>query len=110
MTLATVTVPIEQTGDGTLRVAGTRIPIDTIIIAFYQGATAEEIALRYPTLKLADIYTVLSYYLQHQAEIDAYLQRRQEHAARVRQDNEARFLTDGIRARLLARRAAQQRS
>lgn len=110
MATATMTVPIERTTDGVLRVDGTRIPIDTIIFAFHQGATAEEIALRYPALKLADIYTVLSYYLQHQAEVDAYLQQRQEHAARVRQENEARFPPDGIRARLLARRAAKTSS
>lgn len=104
MTTATMTVPIECTVDGVLRVEGTRIPIDTIIRAFQQGATAEEMALRYPTLKLADIYAVLSYYLQSQAEMDAYLQQRQEDAARVRQENEARFPPDGIRERLLARR------
>jgi len=105
MATATMTVPIERTSEGVLWVEGTRVPIDTIIIAFHQGATAEGIALRYPTLKLADIYAVLSYYLQHQAEVDAYLQQRQEHAARVRQENETRFPPDGIRARLLARRA-----
>ncbi len=48
--MATVTmhVPIEHTTAGVLRVEGTRVPIDTIITAFLEGATAEEIALRYP--------------------------------------------------------------
>lgn len=107
MATATVTVPIEETVDGVRRVVGTRVTLDTIVTAFLLGATAEEIVLRYPSLRLADIYAVLSYYLQHQADVEVYLQRRQREAEVVRSENEARFKPEGIRARLLARRAAQ---
>lgn len=107
MTTATMIVPIERTAEGVFRVGGTRVTLDTVIIAFLQGATAEEIVLRYPTLKLADVYAVVGYYLQHQVEVDDYLQERQQRAERVRAENEARFPPDGIRARLLARRAAK---
>jgi uncharacterized protein (DUF433 family) len=103
-----MTVPIEETVDGVQRVIGTRVTLDTIVTAFQVGATAEEIALRYPSLKLADIYAVFSYYLQHQADVDAYLQQRQHQAAVVRAENEVRFKPEGIRARLLTRRAAQK--
>lgn len=107
MATATMTVPIEETVDGVQRVIGTRVTLDTIVTAFLMGATAEQIALRYSSLlKLADIYAVFSYYLQHQADVDAYLQQRQQQAEAVRAENEARFKPDGIRARLLARRAA----
>ncbi len=108
MATATMTVPIEETVDGVQRVIGTRVTLDTIVTAFQVGATAEEIALRYPSLKLADIYAVFSYYLQHQADVDAYLQQRQHQAAVVRAENEVRFKPEGIRARLLTRRAAQK--
>jgi uncharacterized protein (DUF433 family) len=106
MATATMTVPIESTTDGVLRITGTRVTIDTVVTAFLHGAAAEEIVLRYPTLKLADVYAVLTYYLQHQDEVDAYLYRRQQQAAAVRAQNETRFPPDGIRARLLARRAS----
>lgn len=107
MATATMIVPIESTADGVLRVGGTRVTLDTVITAFMHGATAEGIVLRYPTLQLADVYAVISYYFQNRMEIDTYLQERQQRAEIVRAENEARFPPDGIRARLLARRADQ---
>jgi hypothetical protein len=32
---------------------------------FKQGATAEEIVYRYPSLKLADLYAAIGFYLNH---------------------------------------------
>ena len=37
-------VPIHTDADGVVRVAGTRVTLDTIVAAFDAGATAEEIA------------------------------------------------------------------
>ena len=109
MSVTTVAVPIERDADGVLRVGGTRVTLDTLVTAFISGATAEEIALRYPSLKLADIYSAISYYLQNQAEVEGYLQQRQQQAAMVREQNELRFKPEGIRARLLGRRVERQR-
>jgi hypothetical protein len=47
---------------------------------------------------------VIGYYLRNREEVDAYLQRRQEVAEKVRKQNQARFDSQGIRERLLARR------
>jgi hypothetical protein len=79
--------------------------LDTIIGAFQDGATAEEIAHQYPSVELADVYSVIAYYLRHRSEVEEYLQRRGKEAAEVRRQNEARFDPRGIRDRLLARRA-----
>ncbi len=51
-------LPIQTSVDGVARVGGPRVPLETIIAAFSEGATAEEIAPQYPTLNLAGIYTV----------------------------------------------------
>ena len=59
---------------------------------------------QYPSLLLSDVYAVIGYYLQRQAEVDAYLNQRQQLAEQIRQQNEARFNQQGIRERLLARR------
>lgn len=59
---------------------------------------------QYPSLQLADVYSVIGYYLKHKAEVDAYLVERQHRAAEVRQEAERRFNPTGIRDRLLARR------
>ena len=54
---------------------------------------------------IADVYHVIGYYLRHLAEVEAYLHQRREQIDTVRQQNEARFDPQGVRARLLARRA-----
>lgn len=102
------TIPLETDADGVIRVSNTRVTLDTIVQAFNDGATAEEIAQQYPSTLLADIYSVIGYYLRHTAEVEAYLQQRQEQADQVRQMNETRFDPVGVHQRLLARRAIGQ--
>ena len=97
-------VPIHTDADGVVRVARTRVTLDTIVAAFDAGGTAEEIEQQYPSVPLADVYSVITYYLRHQSDVCAYLQKRQQQAATVRQENERRFPPSGVRERLLARR------
>lgn len=42
-------LPLETDADGVVRVGDTRVTLDTIIMAFTDGATAEEIAQQYPS-------------------------------------------------------------
>jgi uncharacterized protein (DUF433 family) len=100
-------MPLATDADGVVRVGGTRVTLDTLVAAFQEGATAEAIAEQYPSLSLADVYTAIGYYLRHRAEVDAYLGRRRQQAAQVRQENEAKFNPVEIRDRLLARRGPQ---
>lgn len=97
-------MPILTDAHGIVRAAGTRVTLDTIVDAFETGATAEEIAQQYPTVPLADVYSVITYYLRHKPEDDAYLAEREALAERVREEAERRFPSAGIRERLLARR------
>jgi uncharacterized protein (DUF433 family) len=90
--------------DGVVRVAGTRVTLDTIVAAFDAGATAEEIAQQYSSISLADVYSVITYYLRHKTDVSAYLHGRQEQVAAVRQEVEQRFPPSGLRERLIARR------
>jgi len=102
----TETIPLKADRDGILRVGRTRVTLDTVIRAFMEGATAEEIGQQYPTLNLADVYYVIGYYLQHRDDVEAYLGKRREAEDKVRGENEARFDPHGVRDRLLARRRA----
>lgn len=106
MTLTTTpeVVPVRVDADGVARVGGTRVTLDTVVDAFSDGATAEEIAQQYPSLELADIYSVIGYYLRNAAQVQAYLRQRQAESLAVRGQNESRFDPQGIRERLLARR------
>ena len=100
---ATVIIPLYMGPYGDIRVAGTRVLLDMIVVAFQLGATAEEIAQQFPSVSLANIYLIIAHYLMHTAEIDHYLSRRRAEAAELQREIEARFDPVGIRARLLAR-------
>jgi uncharacterized protein (DUF433 family) len=92
---------------GVVRVSKTRVTLDTLVAAFLSGATPEEIAQQYPSLGLADVYAVITYYLRRRLEVETYLRERREQAEAVRQENERRFDPTGVRQRLLARQAGQ---
>lgn len=97
-------VPLTVDVDDVIRVGNTRVTLDTIIAAFSEGATAEEIAQQYPSLTLADVYAVIGYYLQRRTEVEDYLRQRRQVTEKIRRQNESRFEPVGVRARLLARR------
>lgn len=107
LTISPESAPIKVDEYGAARVSGTRVTLDTVVIAFWQGATAEEIVQQYPTLPLADVYSVIGYYLSHRDEADAYLREREKRAQEVRKENEARFGSVNIRERLLSRLSRQ---
>jgi uncharacterized protein (DUF433 family) len=100
---ATVDIPLSTDASGAIRVSGTRVLLDVIIIAFQAGATPEDIAQKFPSVALPDVYVIIAHYLTHTAEIDAYLSQPQTEAARLQYAIETRFNPLGIRARLLAR-------
>lgn len=103
LAIQTELTPLTTDPDSVVRVSGTRVTLDTLVAAFADGLTPEEIVYEYPSLPLADVYVVLGYYLRHRAEVETYLQQRRDQAKVVRQQNEACFDPQGIRARLMAR-------
>jgi uncharacterized protein (DUF433 family) len=88
---------------GVIRIASTRVTLDTLIDSFFDGASAETIAEQFPTLSLAEVYSTIGYYLRHRAEMDAYLERRRQEEEAIQQEIERQFPPEGVRARLLAR-------
>ncbi len=106
--LTTDPIPLMTDADGVVHVSGTRVTLDTVVTAFLEGATAEEIVEQYPSLQLSDVYSIIGYYLRHKAEVDAYLLERQHRAAEVRREAQRRFNPVGVRDRLLARRNQQR--
>jgi uncharacterized protein (DUF433 family) len=100
--------PLQATPDGVIRVGGTRVTLDSVVAAYREGATAEEIVEQYPTLQLRDVYSVFGYFLRHEDEVNAYLERRRREADDFRRENERRFPPQGIRERLNRRREKRQ--
>ena len=76
MTLETTQpVPLETWDDGTIRVGGTRLLIDMVVDAHNRGACPEDIYESFPSksYSVADIYSVIAYYLSHKSAIDKHL-------------------------------------
>ena len=105
--LTTETIPLTKGEDGIIRVSGTRVTLDSIVGAFAEGATPEEIAQQYSSVPLADVYCVIAHYLRHMAEVETYLRERMRDRELVQTENEARWNPEGIRGRLIARRGTR---
>src|SRR5262245_51822636 len=82
-------VPLMQTEDGTVRVIGTRINLDTLVNWFEQGDSPEDLHEGVPTLSLAQIKAVIAWYLDHRAEVQVYLDERYSEAEKMRQEIES---------------------
>jgi uncharacterized protein (DUF433 family) len=99
-------IPLRSDEHGVMRIGQTRVRLDTVITAWRQGESPEQIVENFDVLDLADVYAVISYYLQHRAEVEEYMTQNRREGERVRAEHEQRFPPAGIRERLLARRAA----
>ncbi len=70
-----------------IRVRGSRIGIETILFDYlHQGMTPEEIAIRYPTLTIEQIYATLTYYWRNQTQVDDYLSARGKQAKQIQDE------------------------
>ncbi|MCW5933336.1 MAG: DUF433 domain-containing protein [Fimbriimonadia bacterium] len=93
--------PLKIDEHGVIRVGDTRITLETLILAFGNGYSAEEIVLKYPTLNLTDVYAVITYYLWNRSEIDSYLEKIQEESNARYEEYEQQYPTKSLRERLL---------
>jgi prevent-host-death family protein len=57
-----------------IRIKGTRIGIETVLDDYLEGISPEEIAARYRSLTLEQVYATLLHYFRNRAEVDAYLE------------------------------------
>ena len=105
LTIVAEQAPLQVNADGVFLIGTTRVTLDTLVAVFNQGVTAEEIVYRYPSLKLADVYATIAFYLNHQQEVEAYLGQRQQQAQQVHELNQTKFDSFLLRDRLLARQS-----
>ena len=95
--------PLTTGPDGVIRVAGTRVSLETVVYAFDAGSSAEEIVEQYPTLSLSNVYAVISYALDNRQRVDEYVALRRQGTDALRAEIETRWPAHGLRDRLLAR-------
>lgn len=103
--LETPASPLRVDETGTVRVGNSRVTLDSLVAQYHLGVGPEEIALRFPTLSLPDVYASITFYLANRDRVDAYLAKRELQAAELKDKIQAERPQAGIRERLLARRA-----
>ncbi len=64
---------VETDCEGALRVGSLGISLDSVVIAYQQGYSAETIQQLYPSLSLEEVYGAITYYLANRNEVDQYL-------------------------------------
>src|SRR5262245_34653622 len=87
--LQPLSIPLTRLENGVYRVTGTRIGMDIVIEAFKDGATPEEIIESFDSLRMADVYTIIAYYLNHKEEIEEQLRQEDHEAEELRRIIEA---------------------
>jgi uncharacterized protein (DUF433 family) len=105
----TVVVPLREDPPGVVRVGKSRVLLEVVLRAFKAGATPEAIVQSYDTLNLADVYAVVTRFMQAPERFEEYLRVRDEVAAEARRTIETVQGPQGnLRAILLARAKAKE--
>jgi len=97
---------LEMHSPDDVRVKGTRVGIEHVLSAYRAGSLPEEISLEFPTVTVEQVHGVIAWYLRNRTEADAYVERWQTRARKMRSQQAAAGQSDLI-ARL--RRLAEER-
>lgn len=84
-----------------IRLKGTRIGIETVLEDFFNGSSPEEIAIRYSSLSLEQVYATITYYLHNRGKVDAYMQAWRQYSDRASKEADENPLEVVKRLRLL---------
>ncbi len=78
MAIAVETIHVSTSEDilgGEPVISGTRTPVRAVVEMWRMGNSPEEIPTGLPHLTLAQVFGALSYYCDHQEEINRYIER-----------------------------------
>ena len=91
---------IEKRNEG-YWIAGTRVSLDSVILAFLDGLSPETIVSEcFSVLTLEQVYGAITYYLSHRDEMDTYLKQADAEFEALRQTtNEPVFSKKMVKAR-----------
>jgi uncharacterized protein (DUF433 family) len=103
MTIQAEAPPLKMDEHGTIRVAGTRVTLETVVGEYLDGASAEAIAEAYDALSLADVYATIAYYLRHRIALDEYLRESERQGGELRRRIESTPENQALRKRILDR-------
>ena len=59
----------EFLGEDDIRIRGTRVGIETVLEDYLEGSSPEEVAARYRSLSLEQVYATITYYWRNQKSV-----------------------------------------
>lgn len=112
--MTTLEIPLRWMKDGRILVADSRVSLDSVVHHYKLGASAEQIAQKFPALDLADVYAAITYYLNHKEAVEEYLRQQEaegdEAQEKIESDPQYQKTSAELRARLLARKSELKRA
>jgi uncharacterized protein (DUF433 family) len=102
--VGTIPKPVRSV-EGVLKVADTRISLDTVVYHFNNGEDVAEIQDQYDSMSLAQVHSAIAYYLHNKTEVDRYLAKREIERAKIKREIQAEFPPRVTREMLLARKS-----
>ena len=76
---------VRKNEQGDLRVGELDVSLDSVVIAYQQGYSAETIQQLFPALTLEEVYGAVAFYLANQNEVDRYLESQESRWQQLRQ-------------------------
>ncbi len=101
-------LPLRLMEDGTIRIAESRVSLESVIHHYKLGASAEQIVQKFPALDLADVYAAISYYLNNEESIEEYVraQETKGDSLQVELESDPQYQKNSadLRARIVSRK------
>lgn len=92
-----------------IRLRGSRIGIESVLYEYlYRHKTAEQIAARFPSLRLEQVYATILYYLHNREKVQAYVQAGLDFSREMREKQEANPSPVVLRLRKLKAERARE--
>jgi len=95
--------------DGSIRIAESRVSLDSVVYHYKLGASAEQITHKFPDLELVEVYAAITYYLNHKEAVEEYLHQQEvkgdEVQSRMESAPQYQKQSAELRARLIARKS-----
>ena len=92
---------VHRTQEGGWRIGGSRVSLDSVVCAYWEGKSPESIAEEFPSLSSEQVYGAIAFYLRNKVEIDRYLSAQNVRWQQVARSSEAQHgpLLDRLRHR-----------
>jgi len=95
-------IEIDEKGVPWISGANTKV-VEVVLDKMAHNSSPEEMHEQYPHLSLAQIHAALSYYYEHQAEVDADIERRDRYVENLRAQQKNPLTRTELESRLRAR-------